>query len=113
MDEKLEELRQAASSSEAGQAQGIRNLLMQWEASHGAKRIAAETFAHVDTNHDGQLEWQNGVICRFVRLIFHYHHVVVPPWPENVWYELFRICEPDVPPSLDVVESLKFTRGCL
>lgn len=112
VEERLEDLRKRAENSDHAQAQRIRKLLLHWDAPQGPKRIAAETFAHVDSNHDGRLEWQNDEICRFVRLIFHYHHVTVPPWPDTVWYELYRLCDLGQSRALDVVESLKFARGC-
>lgn len=107
----LEELRKQLEESEAGQAQRIRRLLLQWDSPEGPKRIAAETFAHVDSDHDMRLQWENDEICKFVRLMFYYHHVAAPPWPDVVWYELYQVCEFNSPESVDVVEALKFARG--
>jgi len=109
---KLEEMRKEAENSTSAQAQRIRCLLINWDAPQGPKRIAAETFAHVDSNHDGRLDWQNDEVCRFTRLIFHYHHIAVPPWSDTIWSELFCFCELDKSMSVDVVEAMKFTRGC-
>merc|ERR1712227_218687 len=98
-----------------GQAEHIRSVLLNWDAPGGPKRIAAETFAKVDTNHDGRIQWQNEEILTFIRLVFHYHHVNVPPWSDFVWYELYRLCEPDSSSSgvLDQRASARFARGCL
>jgi hypothetical protein len=106
----LEDLRRRAESTEAAHAQRIRKVLLQWDTTSGSKRIAAETFARVDSNHDGRLEYEE--ILKFVRLIFKHNQVDVPDWPENIWYELYRVCGLDSKRSIDVCDSLKFARGC-
>jgi hypothetical protein len=108
----LAEMKQKAEGSEANQAQRIRHLLMNWDSPHGPKRVASETFSHVDTDHDGRLIWATDEVCRFVRLLFHYHNVTAPPWADGVWYELYRLCDLDKSHSLDIVEALRFARGC-
>jgi len=108
----LETLRKEREGSESAQAQRIRRLLVNWDAPQGPKRIAAETFAKVDSNHDGRLEWKNDELLMFTKLIFQNHHVTMPPWPEAVWMEMYRLCDLDRSHSLDVVESLKFARCC-
>jgi predicted RNase H-like HicB family nuclease len=109
---KVEELRRAAEKTEYGQAKHIRHIRLHWEES--PKRIAQETFAKVDANHHGRIHWQDEEILRFVRLVFHYHHVAVPPWPEDIWYELCRTCDPQVcfAGELDMASAISFARGC-
>lgn len=108
----LEELKQKYENSDANQAQRIKHLLLNWDSPHGPKRVASETFSHVDTNHDGRLEWATDEVCRFVRLLFHYHNITAPPWADGVWYELYRLCDLDKSHSLDIGEALRFARGC-
>jgi len=108
----LEELKKTAEASEASQAHRIRQLLMNWDTPNGPKRVASQTFSQVDTDHDGRLEWATDEVCRFVRLLFHYHHVTAPPWADGVWYELYRLCDLDKSHSLDIAEALRFARGC-
>lgn len=107
---KIDELRKQTEGSEASQAQRIRKILLQWDQPHGSKRVTAETFAHVDSNHDGRLEYDE--VLRFVRRIFSHHQVALPVWPETVWFELYRSCDLDQSLAIDVAESLKFARGC-
>jgi len=106
----VEELRKKAEKSEAAQAQRIRHLLLKWDTPQGPKRIASETFAKVDSNHDGRLEYDE--VLKLARLIFQHYHVDVPVWPDAVWAELFRSCDLDKSQMIDVAESLKFARGC-
>lgn len=112
LEEQLPKLRKDREGSETAQAQRIRRLLVNWDAPHGPKRIAAETFARVDSNHDGRLEMKNDELQRFTRFIFQSHNVALPAWPEAVWLEMYRLCDLDRSHALDVVESLKFARCC-
>jgi len=113
-EEKLNEMISAAEMSEVSQAKRIRSLLQRWSAEDGPTCNAMETFTYVDSNKDGRLDWDKDEPCRFVRLLFRYHKVEVPPWPPNVWHELCRLCTPgfDADSFVDADESLKFARGC-
>jgi len=106
----VEALRRTAHKSDASQAQRIRHQLLQWDTPQGPKRVAAETFAHVDSNHDGRLEYEE--VLKFARKLFQQHQITVPAWPESVWFELYRACDLDHTHAIDVVESLRFARGC-
>lgn len=108
----VEQSRRQAETCDAGRAQRIRHLLLTWDQPQGPRFIAAETFAHVDSNHDGRLEWNNDEICRFVRLLFHYHRVDVPTWPDSIWLELYRCCGLDQIRSVEMPDACKFARGC-
>jgi len=54
----LEKLRLAVEQTDYGQAQNIRQILLNWDDAGGPKRIAAETFSRLDSNHDGRLKWE-------------------------------------------------------
>merc|ERR1719201_2246400 len=62
VEERLEELQKLAEVSEHAQAMRLRRTLLQWDSPSGPQQIAAETFSHIDINHDGKLEWHNDEI---------------------------------------------------
>mmetsp|Transcript_3387 Transcript_3387/g.7994 ORF Transcript_3387/g.7994 Transcript_3387/m.7994 type:complete len:502 (-) Transcript_3387:23-1528(-) len=103
---------QAKLPAPKSEADKIRDVLAHWEEPQGARRAAAAIFARVDDNGDGKLNWNNNEIRRFVAGIFQHCEVALPPWPDSVWYYLYRRCDTDGSISLDFQESLDFARVC-
>lgn len=110
--ERIAKMRTALDSSPASQAQRIRHVLLHWDDLQCAQGTAEQTFAHVDSDRDGRIEWANDEICRFVRLLFHYHYLELPQWSTSIWYALFSFSGFNHQYSVNVNEVMKFARCC-
>jgi len=96
----------------------LRLILDQWDAPGDANRegpqaVIASTFARVDANHDGHLNWNNGEIKQFIGSMFRHYLVAVPPWQEHVWYDMYRGCDVDGSYSIQLQECSNFAKLCL
>lgn len=91
--------------------EAIQLILTHWtEPSY--RHTALMLFAQVDRNSDGRLNWNSDEIRAYVRAMFRHYEVAIPPWPDPVWYQMYRQCDVDGSCSLEQEEAIGFARLC-
>mmetsp|Transcript_37669 Transcript_37669/g.94587 ORF Transcript_37669/g.94587 Transcript_37669/m.94587 type:complete len:439 (+) Transcript_37669:17-1333(+) len=76
-------------------------------------KVCRDCFSQTDCNGDNVLHWNNDEIRRFMRSLLARYHIPLPTWPDQRWYDLYRLVDLDRSRSLDASECEILARRLL
>lgn len=74
--------------------------------------VTIDIFQQLDRNRDGRIEWNNGEVKGFVSALFNRYAVPMPQWADQVWYDMYHMCDIERRHSINIDEAMMFARTC-
>eukprot|EP00746_Dinoflagellata_sp_MGD_P069539 gnl/MRDRNA2_/MRDRNA2_28473_c0_seq1.p1 gnl/MRDRNA2_/MRDRNA2_28473_c0~~gnl/MRDRNA2_/MRDRNA2_28473_c0_seq1.p1 ORF type:complete len:472 (-),score=114.39 gnl/MRDRNA2_/MRDRNA2_28473_c0_seq1:124-1539(-) len=86
----------------------VKKVVDEWDDDH-IKATVSKCFSEID-NGDGNLQWNNSEIRRFIVRVFSEHQVPLPKLTESQWYLLYRKFDKDGNNKLSRKECEEFVK---